>query len=650
LQPSILIKTTDGGQTWQRIFTPGYTSDYWWIDFLSESYGFIAANGKVLRTIDGGLNWEIIQAGDSYPLFSIDVIDSLHIAAAGYGGTGYPAKNIYSSDGGYTWINGGTVTTHEINCIKYIDTDIGYIVMSEIGIYKTTNRGQNWNFIPGIEGVGEYELSLLPENTGYSAGTNLKIYKTENGYDYWKRLIINDNFSDVFFVDEQKGFVISSSGFSAPSGLYKTIDSGISWEKVSGAPNGVDLLFLDSITGFIGSNLIYKTTDGGISWYVPNGGQGGAGKIFFINETTGWAVRSNVIYKTTDRGENWFTQFTALPGVGFNSILFVDSLYGWTANFDRPFKTINGGLNWIQQINLNIWGSRDIYFKDSLNGWIINDLFELLQTTNSGINWFTQLNTQYVIRSFGWLSSNHGFIVGDGVYETIDSGSTWNEILELRNIGLRKFQAPENYVGYSSGYLGLIYKYVDTTIVPVELTSFKADIDHNIITLIWSTSTETNNLGFKILRSEDKINWEALGFIEGNGTSTLNHNYKFIDQLETSGIYYYKLKQLDYNGNFNYSNFIEVNLISQLGFELYQNFPNPFNNSTKIVYQIPKDEFVTLKIYDVLGNEIRTLIKENKKAGYYTLTFSAVDLSSGMYFYILTARELSLTRKFILLK
>ncbi len=101
-----LTKTTDGGLTWQRIFTPGYTSDYWWMDFMNESYGFIAANGKVLRTVDGGQNWEIIQAGDSYPLFSIDVIDSLHIAAGGYGGTGYTAKNVYSSDGGNTWING----------------------------------------------------------------------------------------------------------------------------------------------------------------------------------------------------------------------------------------------------------------------------------------------------------------------------------------------------------------------------------------------------------------------------------------------------------------------------------------------------------------------------------------------------------------
>lgn len=292
-----LVKTTDGGISWQRIFTPGYTSDYWWIDFLNESYGFIAANGKVLRTTDGGENWEIIQAGDSQPLFTIDIIDSLHIAAGGYGGTGYPAKNIYSSDGGYTWINGGQTTTHEINCIKYIDTDTGYIVMSEIGIYKTTNKGQNWQFIPGIEGVGEYELALLPEMIGYSAGTNLKIFKTENGYDYWKRLIINDNFSDVFFLNEQKGFAISSYGLSNSSGLYKTEDGGINWERIAGAPDGVDLLFLDNLKGFIAGTpfRIWKTTDSGNSWYITNlsgltDTLGIINKIFFINTTIGWAV------------------------------------------------------------------------------------------------------------------------------------------------------------------------------------------------------------------------------------------------------------------------------------------------------------------------------------------------------------------------
>ncbi|MFN3873969.1 MAG: YCF48-related protein, partial [Ignavibacterium sp.] len=382
-----LIKTTNGGQSWQRIFTGGYTSDYWWIDFLTESYGFIAANGKVLRTTDGGNNWEIIQAGDSYPLFTIDLIDSLHIAAAGYGGTGYSAKNIYSSDGGYTWINGGQTTTNEINCIKYIDTDTGYIVMSEIGIYKTTNRGQNWQFIAGIEGVGEYELSLLPEMIGYSAGTNVKVYKTENGYDYWKRLIINENFSDVFFVSEMKGFVISSfTHSSANYGLYRTTNGGISWEKVSGAPYGEDLLFFDSLRGFIGGNgAIYKTTDGGVSWYSTNGATG-ARKIFFINETTGWAIHGRTIYKTTDGGENWFVQITQ-PSDSYTSIYFTDSLNGW-ATSRYVWQTTDGGVNWIERTDVAAFFSNDVYFYNFMKGWIIagNDLY---YTTDGGNIWNT---------------------------------------------------------------------------------------------------------------------------------------------------------------------------------------------------------------------------------------------------------------------
>jgi photosystem II stability/assembly factor-like uncharacterized protein len=643
-----LTKTTDGGQTWQRIFTPGYTSDYWWIDFLNESYGFIAANGKVLRTIDGGQNWEIIQAGDSYPLFSIDVIDSLHIAAAGYGGTGYAAKNIYSSDGGNNWVNGGQLTTEVVNCIQYVNPDTGYLVMTNVSARKTTNRGQNWTTIQGIS--DNYELQLLVrDNIGFSAGTGLKINKTDGGLDIWNRLIINDNFSDVFFVTEQKGFVISSSGLSAPSGLYKTTDGGINWQKHPSGLNGVDLLFLDSLIGFIGaSNSIYKTTDGGNSWY-PTQGTTGAGNIFFINETTGWAVHSGTIYKTTNSGENWFEQLFDIVG-NFNSIYFVDSLYGWVSNLaEWLYKTTNGGENWVQQTNSNIFSTTDIYFRDSLNGFAIK-LLELYETTNSGNNWVIQLNSQYVIRTFGWLSIMHGFIMGDGVYETIDSGNSWNEVLELRNIGLRKFQAPENYVGYSSGYLGLIYKYLDTTIVPVELTSFQADIDNNITTLSWSTSTETNNLCFEVFRSSDNQNWNSLVFINGNGTTALTHHYQFTDRVETPGIYYYKLKQLDYNGDFNYSNVIAVIIVSPLKFELFQNFPNPFNSSTKIIYQLPEEGFVSLKIYGVLGNEVKSLVGENKKAGYYSVSLNANDLSSGIYFYKLTAGEYSSTKKFILLK
>lgn len=177
-----LLRTTDGGASWQAINTPGYTSNYWWIEFMNESYGFIAGDGEVLRTTDGGNSWEIIQAGDDEPLYSIDIIDSLHIAAAGYGGTSYRGKNIYSNDGGYTWINGGPLTFEPVNDIKYINLDTGYVVMNNTIGFKTTNRGQQWT--PANSVGGDWEMQFLTEqNIGYSVGTGLRIYKAEISFE-----------------------------------------------------------------------------------------------------------------------------------------------------------------------------------------------------------------------------------------------------------------------------------------------------------------------------------------------------------------------------------------------------------------------------------------------------------------------------------
>jgi photosystem II stability/assembly factor-like uncharacterized protein len=647
-----LVKTTDAGITWQTVTVPGYTADYWWIDFLTESYGFIAANGKVLRTIDGGQNWEIIQAGDNQALFCVDVIDSLHIAAAGYGGTSYRGKNIYSSDGGYTWINGGPTTFDPINCIKYINPDTGYIVMSEVSTRKTTDRGQSWTIIGQVNDnmTDNYELQFTAQNTiGYSVGNSLKLNKAEGNLDIWNRLIINDNFSDVFFVSEQKGFAISWSGISSPSGLYKATDGGINWERVSGAPDGTELLFLDSLTGFIGSNQIYKTTDGGVTWYVPNGGQGGAGKIFFINQEIGWAVRSNVIYKTTDMGENWFEQSNS--GWSFTSIYFVDSLYGWASQIGgRPFKTTDGGLNWIEQTNLNIWESDDIYFIDSLNAWIISGN-ELYYTNNSGSNW--TLDPQ--IYTYSWhfeaISDSHYIITGGNIYESVDAGQVWQNITSQTGSGFTSLHAPRNYLAYGVGTLGYIVSYLDTSIVPVELVNFSAEYSNNKINLYWMTATEANNYGFEILKSTDSDNWTKIGFVFGYGTTTERSDYSFTDDKVFGSKIYYKLKQIDYDGRFTYSKTIIVSVENlPLFFNLSQNFPNPFNNSTVIRYQIPKNEFITLKIFDVLGNEVKTLTEGNKVAGYYSVTFSADFLSSGIYFYKLTSGEYSSTKKLILLK
>jgi photosystem II stability/assembly factor-like uncharacterized protein len=654
-----LTKTTDGGQTWQNIETPGYTSDYWWIDFLTESYGFIAANGKVLRTSDGGLNWEIIQAGDSQPLFSIDVIDSLHVAAAGYGGTGYGAKNIYSSDGGYTWINGGQITTESVNCIKYINADTGYIVLTEVSARKTTNRGQSWTIIGGID--DNYELQFFEEdNIGYSAGTVLKINKAEGNFNIWNRLILNDTFSGVYFTSESTGYVASRW-------FYKTTDSGINWIMSPNFPTNLftstlgSLTFTDSLTGFVGGPpcRIVKTTDAGETWYVTNrigltDTIGSINKIFFINHSTGWAVTSRGgILKTTNGGDNWFTQLNAPLSIVFSSIHFVDSLFGWTANGNaRPYKTIDGGQNWVQQTNLNIWISNDIYFKNFNEGWIIDQTSwsTLKKTIDGGFNWSAISEILSPFKFHFFPDTNHWMINGGYRYITEDGGNTFIEITNDVPSGFNGFNAITDFLGFAVGGLGLILRYNDTSFVPVELSSFECKFENGLIKLYWVTASEMNNYGFTIQKSFNKEIWFDIGFVAGRGTNTEINYYSFEYNEPHSGNQYYRLKQQDYDGSFMYSSIIEIEIL--IGdFFLSQCFPNPANPSTTITFSIPIKTNLKINLYSVSGEIVREIINEERERGVYKINLNLSDLPSGVYFYrMITDNGFSNVKKMILIK
>ncbi|MCW9098399.1 MAG: T9SS type A sorting domain-containing protein, partial [Ignavibacteriaceae bacterium] len=192
-------------------------------------------------------------------------------------------------------------------------------------------------------------------------------------------------------------------------------------------------------------------------------------------------------------------------------------------------------------------------------------------------------------------------------------------------------------------------------IVPVELLSFTAGLNSGIVTLNWVTATETNNKGFEVERLQNyKITglqyWEIIGFIPGYGTTTETHSYSFEDNNLKQGNYQYRLKQIDFDGSFKYSDIVKVEISAPVEFSLEQNFPNPFNPSTSIQYAISGKQFVSLKIYDLLGNEITTLVNEEKPIGKYEVEFNATGLPSGIYFYKLQAGDFIQTKKMILMK
>ncbi len=188
--------------------------------------------------------------------------------------------------------------------------------------------------------------------------------------------------------------------------------------------------------------------------------------------------------------------------------------------------------------------------------------------------------------------------------------------------------------------------------LPVEISSFSFSANRNNVTLKWITAYEDNNRGFYVERClSGSETWTEAGFVQGRGSSGVPVSYSFEDRNLQSGKYIYRLKQTDYNGSYNIHTLSEeVTVGLPAKFEMSQNYPNPFNPVTNILVSLPKDDFVTLKIYDSSGREIRKLYDGEMKAGYNKLVFSGGDISSGIYFYRIITREKSDVKKMCLIK
>jgi hypothetical protein len=251
-----------------------------------------------------------------------------------------------------------------------------------------------------------------------------------------------------------------------------------------------------------------------------------------------------------------------------------------------------------------------------------------------------------------------------------NSGATWTnvktfDVTDVRNthevlnisgaVALTNFKLRLRSVqpGWDWWWVIDNFKVVASGIVPVELVSFAANVNESNVTLNWSTATETNNSGFQVERSNGSA-YQVVGFVAGHGTTTEQQNYTFVDEGLATGKYTYRLKQVDFNGTFEYSNTIETEILVK-EYSLGQNYPNPFNPSTKIKFNLAVDSKVSLKIFDVLGQEVATLINGQLAAGTQEVTFNASSLNSGVYFYRIDAsgidgQKYSSVKKMILTK
>ena len=351
------------------------------------------------------------------------------------------------------------------------------------------------------------------------------------------------------------------------------------------------------------------------------------------NPTNLWTVTSNVAHQW----EATNSTFYSAP------VSYTDSKNGQYANNANVVMQMTNPINLsgLNNPRLTFWTKWDIETR-----W---DCGRIEISTNNGTTWTTIGGQRSKPASGSGVQTPAGVPVYDGlqsnwVMEEINLSPFSSEQVKIR------FRLQSDVTITRDGWylddIG-IYTY---TVIPVELTSFAADLLDNRIQLNWSTASELNNAGFEVQRSEESLMWSSLGFIDGAGTTEEIHFYEFVDDNPLRGKSYYRLRQIDFDGTYRIYGPVEVNFEPVYTFALEQNYPNPFNPNTRISWQSPVGGWHSLKVYDVLGNEVAVLVDEFKSGGHHEVTWNAGEYTSGVYFYSLQSGEYSAVKKLILMK
>ncbi len=485
-------------------------------------------------------------------------------------------------------------------------------------------------------------------------------------FSQWEYLNSPSNVNDMLILEDGK--ILAGTA----QGLFISEDNGSNWD-LTALSSDIKLIKKDNLGNiFAASGYIYRSTDEGIDWTACNNGSlyPDATTNFYLNNLNYLFVLSNPyggleLVKSFDQGNTWINvTIIAVGGISTfgitaNSVgsIFYSYIYP-TYSFERVEKIDTSG---ILTVLINDIVVNNIYFFENIMYLATKEegIYKSYDEGNTLIPVNVGLENYNVKQLINTPENVLICLTANGVYRSLNNGDTWG-LLDNTGIDTQTI----NRIYYSdTGSLNACTQngiFIFTGELPVEFLFLTIKNNTNNVILSWSTASELNNQGFEIERSVDKESWRLIGFKEGNGTTTETHNYTFVDDLLGVNFskLYYRLKQIDFDGSFEYSDIIEVRINIPDKFELYQNYPNPFNPSTTIKYSIPNSGFITLKVFDVLGKEVATLVYEEKPAGKYEVEFNASELASGIYYYTLkvgdpessSGQSFTETKKMILIK
>ena len=706
-------RSTDGGMSWSKTLFVIDAFDVI-VHPSNSTLVYASAGGGVggsgfYISFDGGINWTQSNTGlpsaNTILRMQISLCNSSPSTIYGliYDNSGTP-KTYKSTNGGFSWVQisagtplggnygGGWVDQGWYDlCIAVNPSNANQVFVGNVELHQATD---GFNFSPKrITGGSSawdcpthtdlHRIVFAPSNNNFVyIACDGGIYKSTDGGNNWASA--NNGITSIQFYRLASHPTNHDTliGGAQDNGNFRTLNCGSTAWNFTTTGDGMECFFdhtnpttiyLSTQNGNFG-----KSTDIGntINWLTNINGNWTT--PFFMHPTNNqWIyAANNSVLRSTNAGSSFsviasnvstadFINTMAQSPVNPNNMIFAGS--GLYTSTPQVKVSTDGGFTWTD-VTSNIGGtqryiSRVVCDPQNANTmYVVRSGFsagnKILKTTNLGTTWTNISGNLPDIPHNDFFAdpnySNNYYAANDfGVYRSTDSGVNWSrEGLGFPFVPAMDFDyAVSNGVRYLRvGTYGRSAFETDLDyIVPVELTNFVAEAKNGNVELNWSTATELNNSGFEVQRSINDENFEAIAFVPGFGTTTETKSYSFIDENVT-GFLKYRLKQIDFNGNYEYSKIIEVQSLVKFSFELSQNYPNPFNPITKISYALPVESKVTLIIYNSIGEVVEILVNEFQDEGKYEAVWNAESFPSGVYFYKLQSGDFVEVNKMVLMK
>jgi photosystem II stability/assembly factor-like uncharacterized protein len=648
-----------------------------------ESSTVCSGLGRIRKSTDGGATWSAELAGFGgfcsgqcwYDIsLAIDPTNASLIMVGGSatGDINSPCISILkrSVDGGATASpsEGGLHADNHALAFSLSNPNIVYCG-TDGGIFKSTDKGATWSSLnkSGFSATQFQSLAMHPTNVNFlMGGTQDNGTILRRGNSTWFRAdygdggyaLIDQNATDTsnvtayhtyYNIANAMGFARITTMDSASDGNWRFYGCGFQGSLLNGmtcTASAIQFYAPMTLGGgnpntlYFGSDVLYRSSNLGVtmtkvSQTLSSGFAISTISVSKLNDNVRIVGLTNGTVWATTTGANPLVSITpsGAPSVPVGRVL-VDPVTSSTAYLCYGGFGVTGGQHVYKTTNLAGGSASWVAIGASLPDVPVNAI--AVDPSNNNI---VYLGTDV------------------GVFASTDGGSTWTSfntglpVVAIFDIGISPVNGALRVSTHGRG----IWENTNSPL-PVNLTSFTVNAQKfgNIL-LEWYTATEQNNHGFDIERAvipNDKsaLQWNKISFVPGEGNSNSPQKYDYIDKNPTGGAKFaYRLKQIDNSGNFKYYDQQEITLALN-DFGLYQNYPNPFNPSTVIKYQLPADANVKIRLFNSIGEELKTLVNENKKAGIYEFQFNASGFASGIYYYRIDSGNFTDTKKLVILK